>query len=92
MYDFKALLEKEPAVIASTVRTLLMLGVLTGGFAAVGLNVDENVLAGVALALEAVLLLFVRHTVTPVAAPTLSSGTEVKVQGTEETVLITSQE
>jgi hypothetical protein len=62
MYSLLAILDKEPVVIAGAVRSLLFLAVLMGL-----IFLDEKQLAGIALAAELVLGLFVRSKVTPVA-------------------------
>ena len=58
-YDLKALFDKEPAAIAGAIKSVLMVAVLFG------LRIGEPQLAGVALALEVVLTLFVRGSSTP---------------------------
>lgn len=83
MYSITAIFQKQPAVIAGAIRTVLYVLVLAGV-----LVFGEQLLAGIALAVEVVLTLFVVSTSTPTAAPTLKSGTEVKVQGTTDTVVI----
>ena len=72
-YSIKAIFDKEPVAIAGAVRVLLMTAVLFG------LAIDEKQLAGIALALEIVLTLFVRSQVTPVESPTLPVNTTVNV-------------
>jgi hypothetical protein len=79
MYDFKAILDKEPVAIAAAIRSVLFVLVLTGL-----LLIDEKLLAGVALAAEVVLGLFVRNASTSTASPTLKAGTEVSIEGTED--------
>lgn len=59
-YSIFAIFEKEPAVIAGAVRVILMVLILANV-----LLWDEKLLAGVALALEVGLTLFVRNSVTP---------------------------
>lgn len=59
-YSIFAIFEKEPAVIAGAVRVILMVLILADV-----LLWDEKLLAGVALALEVGLTLFVRNSVTP---------------------------
>lgn len=62
-YSLRAVLDKEPAVIAGSIRSVLYVLVL--------LNVarlDAGQLAGIALGLELVLTLFVRGRVAPVPA------------------------
>lgn len=83
MYSLKAILGKQPAAIAGAVRAVLFVLVLAGVIV-----LDEKVLSGIALALEVVLSLFVFQTSTPVASPTLPSGTEVSVKGSEDKVVI----
>lgn len=73
-YSLRALFDKEPAVIAGVVRSVLFALVLAGL-----LVIDEKVLAASALALELVLTLFVRGSTTPTASPTLAAGTTVTV-------------
>lgn len=83
MYAIGNLFTKEPAVIAGAIRSILWVLVLLGVVV-----LDEAALAGIALGLEAILTLFVRHTSTPVAAPTLPADTEVTVKGTSDTVIV----
>lgn len=71
-YDPKAIFDKEPAVIAGAVRSVLWVGVLLGL-----ITIGEQALAGVALVLELVLTLFVRQQSTSVASPSLQLGTLV---------------
>lgn len=59
-YDPRAIFEKEPAVIAGAIRTVLYGAVILGY---VSLTVEQ--LAGIAIGLELVLGLFVRQTSTP---------------------------
>jgi hypothetical protein len=59
-YDPRAIFEKEPAVIAGALRTVLYGAVILGY---VTLTVDQ--LAGIAIGLELVLGLFVRQSSTP---------------------------
>lgn len=59
-YSIGAIFDKEPAVIAAAVRIILNTLVLAGI-----LLWDEKLLAGVAIALEFGLTLFVRNSVTP---------------------------
>jgi hypothetical protein len=80
MYSLSAILSKEPIVIAGALRSILYILVLAGIIA-----MDTELLAAVALAAEVVLGLFARQASTPVAAPELPAGTEVKVAGTEDT-------
>lgn len=83
MYSLKAILEKEPAVLAEAVRSVLL------ALAALGvIAVGEQQLAVFMLALSALLTLFVRHTSTPTASPTLAANTEVSVKGSTDTVII----
>lgn len=60
LYDLKNILSKEPVAIAGAIRSVLFVLVLVGLIA-----IDEKVLAGIALAAEVVLGLFVRNSVTP---------------------------
>jgi hypothetical protein len=83
MYALGNLFTKEPAVIAGAIRTILWVLVLLGVVA-----LQEAALAGIALALEVVLTLFVRQTVTPLSSPTLPIGTEVNMPGTSDTVIV----
>lgn len=72
-YSIFAIFEKEPAVIAGAVRVILMVLILANV-----LLWDEKLLAGVALALEVGLTLFVRNSVTPnVNVNTATSTTTV---------------
>jgi hypothetical protein len=59
-YDPRAVFEKEPAVIAGAIRSILYGAVLLGY---VTLTVEQ--LAGIAIGMEVVLQLFVRQTSTP---------------------------
>lgn len=79
-YSLLAVFEKEPAVIAGTIKSLLMVGVLVGL-----LEMDEYALAGIALALELVLTLFVRGASTPnVNVNTATQTTTVTTEKVEE--------
>lgn len=76
-------INRQPVAVAAAVRAVL--------YALVLLNLivlTEEQLAGIAIALELVLGLFVWNASTPTAAPTLPADTEVRVQGTEDTVVI----
>lgn len=57
-YDLGAIFEKEPAVIAGAVKSVLFVAVLFG------LSIGEQQLAGIALGLEVLLTLFVRQNST----------------------------
>lgn len=81
MYSIRAIAEKEPAAIAEAIRAIFLVLV---AFQVVSLG--EQQLSIVLLAASAILTLFVRSVTTPTAAPTLSSGTTVKVEGSEATV------
>ena len=59
-YDPRAIFEKEPAVVAGAIRTVLYGAVILGY---VTLTVEQ--LAGIAVGLEVVLGLFVRQSSTP---------------------------
>lgn len=83
MYSIRAVLEKEPAVIAEAIRAILFVAVLAGL-----VNLGEELLAGIALVVSLVLSLFVRATSTSTAAPTLATGTTVSVKDSEDKVLI----
>src|SRR5687768_4270479 len=83
MYSLKAILEKEPVVIAGGLRAILSVLVLAGI-----LSFGEELLAGIYLGAEVLLTLFVRQTSTSISSPTLPANTEVSVQGTEDTVVI----
>lgn len=83
MYSLGALFQKQPAVIAGTVRSVVWILVLLGIIA-----LEEAALAAIALGLEAILTLFVVQTSTPTANAQLRSGTEVRVAGTNDTVVI----
>lgn len=83
MYRLTAIFQKQPVAIAATVRSLILVAVLVGV-----VTVTEQQLAGIALAVELVLGLFVWNASTPVASPTLPSGTEVAIQGSEDTVIV----
>jgi hypothetical protein len=83
MYSLRAILEKEPAVIAEGLRAIFLALVAFGV-----ISLGEQQLSVVLLAASAVLTLFVRQASTSKASPTLSAGTEVSVQGTEDKVVI----
>jgi hypothetical protein len=83
MYDPRAIFSKEPAVIAEAIRAILFVLVLAGL-----VNVGEELLAGIALVVSLILSLFVYQSSTPTAFPTLSAGTSVNVQGSEDKVVI----
>ena len=83
MYDPRAIFNKEPAVIAEAIRAILFVLVLAGL-----LNLGEELLAGIALVVSLVLSLFVRQASTPTASPTLKTGTEVTVEGSDDTVIV----
>ena len=75
-------IQREPAVVAGAVIAVLQALVLFNV-----VQVDEIQLAAINTALIAVLSLLVRQNSTPTSAPTLPSGTEVAVKGTEDTVI-----
>lgn len=60
MYDFRNILKQQPVAIAGAVKVVLNVLVLTGL-----VLMDEKLLAGIALALEVILNLFVWNAVTP---------------------------
>lgn len=60
MYSLKAILQKQPVAIAAALKTMLFVGVLLGLIA-----LDEKALAGIAIAVEVVLNLFVFNASTP---------------------------
>lgn len=74
-YSLRNVLSKEPVVIAAAIRSVLFVLVLMSI-----ITLDAPQLAGIALALELVLGLFTRASTTPVADPTLPSGTTVNVE------------
>jgi hypothetical protein len=76
-------IQKEPAVVAGALLAVLQALKL---FNVIDINGDQ--LAGINIAVVAVLSLFVRQSVTPTAAPKLASGTEVKVKGTDDVVVV----
>ena len=78
MYSLRAILEKEPVAIASALRSVLFIGVLAGLFL-----MDEKLLAGIALAAELVLNLFVRNATTPTATATVNEA-QAYAQGSED--------
>jgi hypothetical protein len=82
MYSLKAIAQKQPAAIAGAIRAILAALVLAKVIA-----VDIEVLAAGALALEVVLSLFVFSQSTSAAYPNVAPGTEVKIQGSEDTVI-----
>jgi hypothetical protein len=83
MYDFRALLDKEPAVLAEAVRAVLLILVVLGA-----IQMDEQQMAAILLGVSAILTLFVRQASTPTASPTLAAGAEVTVKGTTDTVIV----
>jgi hypothetical protein len=83
MYSIRAILEKEPAVIAEAIRTILLLLVAFGV-----VSIGEQNLALVAIAVSVLLQLFVRQASTSKAQPTLAAGTEVSVANSEDKVII----
>lgn len=83
MYSITAILQKQPAAIAGALRSVLFVLILAGV-----LLWDEKLLSAVGLALEVVLTLFVVSSSTPTNNATLKAGTEVKVQGTSDTVIV----
>jgi len=83
MYSLKAILDKEPAAIAEAVRVILPVLILMGV-----LHLSAEALAGIVLALSAVLTLFVRSASTSKVYPNLPSGTEVAVSGTQDKVIV----
>lgn len=62
MFDLKALFDKEPVAIAGAVIAMLNVGQLLGV-----ISLDADALAGINTAMVAVLSLFVRSKVSPVA-------------------------
>lgn len=60
MYDLRNLWKQQPVVIAGAVKAVLNVAILLGL-----LIMDEKTLAGIALALEVILNLFVWNAVTP---------------------------
>jgi len=75
-YSIFAIFEKEPAAIAGAIRVVLNVLILTGV-----LLWDEKLLAGVAIALEVGLTLFVRGSVTPnVNVNTTTTATETTME------------
>jgi len=81
-YDLKAVFDKEPAVIAGAIKSVLWVLVLVGL-----VSIGEQALAAIALTLEIVLSVFVRQNSTSTASPSLALGTAVtnpnKVGGDE---------
>ena len=73
-YSLTAIFQKEPAVIAGALKSVLWVGVLVGV-----VTFDDKTLAGIGLVLELVLGLFVRSQSTSSSQPTLNKGTEVTV-------------
>lgn len=83
MYSLKAIFDKEPAAIAEAVRVILPVLVLLHL-----VQLDPVALAGIVLGVSALLTLFVRNASTSKKAPTLASGTEVSVAGSQDRVVI----
>lgn len=63
MYNLKAIFDKQPVAIATALRYLLLAAVLLGL-----LTLDEKQLAGILIAVEAVLGLFVWNAVKPMSS------------------------
>lgn len=76
-YSLTAIFTKEPAAIAGAIRAVLWLLVLLGV-----VDLVDDQLAALALALEVVLTLFVRQTSTSASHPVLPEGTPVTSPGT----------
>lgn len=80
-------INKQPVAVTAAVRAVLYSLILLGV-----IQIDEQQLAGIAIALEAVLGLFVWNAVTTKEAPRLETGAEVEVldggQPTGDTVVI----
>jgi BRCT domain type II-containing protein len=83
MYSLKAILDKEPAAIAGAVQVILPVLVLLGV-----VSLDDKAMAGIVLVISTVLALFVRGASTSKAAPVLAAGTEVKVAGSQDSVIV----
>lgn len=83
MYDLKAIFQKEPVVIAGTIRSVLFVLVLAGLIV-----LDEKLLAAIALGAELVLGLFVHQASTSFRYPTLDAGTEASITGSDDKVVI----
>lgn len=83
MYSLKALFQKQPAVIAGAIRSVFAVLIL-----AKVIVIDVDTLAAGALALEAVLSLFVYTQSTSATFPVLEEGTTARVAGSEDTVVI----
>lgn len=66
-----SILGREPAVIAGAIRAIVLLAV------AFGLHWTPEQIAALMLAVEAVLTVIVRQSVTPVGSPKLAVGTQV---------------
>lgn len=77
------ILNKEPVAVATAVVAVLNVLQLMGF-----VSLTADAVSALNIALVAVLGLFVRQSVTPTAAPNLDAGTEVKVTGTTDTVVI----
>lgn len=78
MYSPKALFQKAPTAIAAVIVAALNLAM------SFGLDLSGDQVGLINLFVIGILGLFVYNSVTPVANPTLESGTEVSIQGTED--------
>lgn len=70
---------RQPVYILAAINAILALGI---GF---GLNLTGEQVGLIMAASTAIIALITNSVVTPVAAPQLPAGTEVKVQGTDTT-------
>lgn len=83
MYDPRNLFRQQPVAIAGAIRAVLYALVL---MSIIVLTPEQ--LAGIAIALEMVLGLFVWKASTSATSPNLKAGTSVNVQGSEDRVVI----
>lgn len=77
------LLNKEPVAVAAAIVAVLNVLQITGV-----VSFTADAVSAINIALVAVLGLFVRQASTPISSPTLAAGTSVKVQGSEDSVIV----
>jgi hypothetical protein len=82
MYSLKNVFTQSPVKIAAAVVLILNLAM------SFGLDLTGDQVGLINLAIVGVLSLLVYNSVTPVANATLAAGTEVKVEGTEDTSIV----
>lgn len=82
MYSIKNIFQKSPTAIAAALVILLNLGI------SFGLDLTADQVGQINMLVVAILGLLVYNSVTPTANATLRAGTEVKVQDSEDKVII----